>query len=348
MRAVRKHWGTLLGVAISLAALGLALRGIPLAGLKRALLAANYWFLIPATALLLVSLVTRAFRWWGLLRAQVALGETFHAMNAGYLLNNILPLRLGEVGRAYLLSRGQAVSGSEALSTIVVERVLDLLTAVAILALTLPFVAAAGWTRSAGWSLGVVAVLGFAGLLLAAHQRARLIALAGRVIRRMPHLDTRLARWLDRADSFLGGLESLRDSRLLAAALCWSAVTWLLSGLLNWTLLFAFVPHPSLLLGFFVLGVAAIAYAVPSSPGQAGVLEAAIVAALVPLNIARSDAFSYALVLHLLSYVATGLLGAWALSHYGETIAGLARSAQAFLGKGKMAAADQSPKVETG
>jgi uncharacterized protein (TIRG00374 family) len=328
---VRKHLGTIVGVLISLAALALAVRGIPLADLKTALLGANYWLLLPAMVILLASFVTRALRWWGLLRAQVTLPEAFHAMNAGYLLNNVLPLRLGELARAYLLSRGQAISGVETLSTIVAERVLDLLTAVAILAITLPLVAAADWMRSAGISAGIIAVVGFVGLWLAAHQRARLIRLAGWIIGRLPVLNVRLAGLLAQADQFLDGLESLRDYRRLAAALFWSVVTWIMSGLVCWLLLLAFLPTATLVVGFYVVGVAAIGYAVPSSPGQAGVLEAAIVAALLPLGISQSTAFSYAIVLHLASYASAGLLGGVALSHYGETLSGLARDAQAFM-----------------
>jgi uncharacterized membrane protein YbhN (UPF0104 family) len=107
-------------------------------------------------------------------------------------------------------------------------------------------------------------------------------------------------------------------------------VTWALSGVVNWLVLSAFLPGSSLGLAFYVLGLAAVAYAVPSSPGQAGVLEAAIVAGMVPLGVAQSVAFSFAVVLHVLTYAITSLLGGWALSHYGETLAALAREAQNF------------------
>ncbi len=341
MRRVRKHLGTIIGIVISLGAMLLAVRGLPLAEVESALAGANYWYLLPAAVLLFISYITRALRWNTLLRRRVSLTETFHAMNAGYILNNVLPLRLGEVARAYLLSRGPVISGAEALSTIVAERVLDLLSAVIVIAISLPLVAANPWMRSAGWSAGVVAVGGLLALWLAAYQRERLVRWAGAIIQRLPRLSGPLSRLLVQADLFLEGLQPLRDARLLLTASAWSGVTWLLAGLVNWLVLAAFVPGPSLALGLYVLGVAAVAYAVPSSPGQAGVLEAAIVAGLLPLGIAQSTAFSYAVVLHLLIYAVTSLLGAWALSHYGETLAGVARAAQNFLGRRK------SPALET-
>jgi len=233
MRAVRKHWSTLLGIGISLAALALAVRGMPLAEVRAALAGANYWYIFPAFAALLISFVTRAVRWQGLLRGRASLAETFHASNAGFLLNNLLPLRLGEFGRAYLLSRSRVVSGAETLSTIFAERVLDLLTAVTVVAITLPLVASTDWMRAAGWTVGVVAVGGLVGLFLAAHQRARLVAAAGWAIQRLPRLSRPLSKLLVQADLFLEGLQPLREARLLALATFWSAATWFLAGLVN-------------------------------------------------------------------------------------------------------------------
>ncbi|MBI3763369.1 MAG: flippase-like domain-containing protein [Chloroflexi bacterium] len=339
---MRKYWGTVVGIVISLAALAFAVKGIPPAELGKALSGANYWFVIPAALVLFLAFVTRAIRWRGLLRAQVPLGEVFHALNAGYLLNNTLPLRLGELGRAYLLSRSKTVGGAEALSTIIIERLLDLLMTAVILAITLPLVAAAAWVQSAGLTVGAMGIVGFAALVIFAHHRSRLLALGNRGIGRLPRLNTLLARWLVRADSFLSGLEILRDFRQLAIAIFWSLITWTCSAIVSWLLLCSFIPRPSFVVALFALGVGALGYAVPSSPGQAGVYEAAIVAALVPLGVARSSAFSYAVVVHVLNYALVGLLGGWALSQYGETLAGLARSAQTFLAKAPGEAAADS------
>jgi uncharacterized membrane protein YbhN (UPF0104 family) len=129
----------------------------------------------------------------------------------------------------------------------------------------------------------------------------------------------------------------------MTAAVFWAVLTWLLSGVVNWLVLLAFLPQATLGLGFYALGVSAIAYSVPSSPGQAGVLEAALVAGLLPLGIAQSTAFGYAVVLHLLIYAVTSVLGGWALSHYGETLAGLARSARAVLSQRKPPALEPAP-----
>ena len=78
------------------------------------------------------------------------------------------------------------------------ERVLDLLAAVTVVAITLPLVASADWMRTAGWSVGVVAVGGLVFLFLASHQRARLVALAGRMIKWLPRLNRPLSSLLAR------------------------------------------------------------------------------------------------------------------------------------------------------
>ena len=345
MPAVRKHLGTIIGIAISLAALALAVRGLPLAETWSVVAGGNYWYVLPATAALLISFIARAIRWRGLLQRRVQPGEAWHAMNAGYLLNNLLPFRLGELARAYLLSRSRSVAAAEVLSTIAAERVLDLLSAVVIIAITLPLVAPTGWMRSAGLSAGVVGVVGMVVLILAAHYRPRFMAVGEWVVGRLPRLSGLLGRVLAQADIFLIGLQPLRDWRLLGVAVFWSAVVWVVSGLVNWMMLYVVLPHPPLVLGYYVLGVAAVAYAVPSSPGQAGVLEAAVVAALRPLGVAQSSAFSYAVLMHSLSYSYTILFGSWALSHYGETLAGLARSAQTLLSRRKPAVVESTGEV---
>ena len=336
MPAVRKHWGTILGVGIGLAALAWAARGLPLAETWAVVLNAHYGYILPAIVAYLASYTARAIRWRVLLRAGVPLGEALHAMNAGFLLNNLLPLRLGELARAYLVGRSRAPS-LETLSTIVAERFLDLLSAVTVLAITLPLVASSEWMRRAGWTAAAVAVGGLVGLLIAAHQRQRLVSLARRLVQRLPRFEAPLTRLLVQADFFLGGLQPLRDGRLFARVIFWSAVVWTLSGLVNWLVLRIFLPAPPLVLGYYSLGAAAIANAVPSSPGQAGVREAAIVTALRQVGVPQSAAFSYALLIRVVGYIYSGLFGSLALSHYGETLSSLARAAQTLLGRRKAA-----------
>jgi uncharacterized membrane protein YbhN (UPF0104 family) len=110
----------------------------------------------------LLWLVVRAFAWRTLLQDKATIGQVFISLNEGYLLNNVLPFRLGEVGRAYLLGRKAGLDFWFVLSTVVLERALDLLLAAGLLLSTLPFVVGASWARQAAVAAGGLVVLGLA------------------------------------------------------------------------------------------------------------------------------------------------------------------------------------------
>lgn len=330
---MKRNWGWLVGVVVSALALALAVRGVPLRAVAEALAGARYEYLIPTVAALAVMFGVRAWRWRGLMSNKVRLARAFHAVTAGALLNNVLPLRLGELGRAYLISRGRQVAGMEALSTIMVERLLDMLAGVLVLAVSLPpaapsasLRASADWIRPAGLVAGGLSAGIFALLVVAAHARTRLTA------RLMPFISRWLpARIAAQFDLVLDGLTPLRDGAQTASAVLSSATIWLLSGLAGWWCLLAFDPTATWQAAFFALGVAALGVAVPSAPAFVGVLEASIVAALTAYGMDKSLALAYAVVLHAINYLITIALGGLALSLEGETLLGLSNSARSFL-----------------
>ncbi|MER3458060.1 MAG: hypothetical protein C4309_04965, partial [Chloroflexota bacterium] len=126
-------------MAISVLFLFLVVRGLDPARFWENLRQANcHWFL-PASVFLVVSYALRAFRWRLLLDGQVGSLRAFSVINVGYLLNNVLPFRLSDVARAYLISRGTPVGGARGLSSVVVERVTDVLAVVILLAGVLAF-----------------------------------------------------------------------------------------------------------------------------------------------------------------------------------------------------------------
>ncbi len=84
------------------------------------------WQVIALASLVyFVSLFARVFAWYILLQKRVSFKDAFFAMNAGYLLNNVFPFRLGEIGRALLLDRPEGPKAFEVLSSVVMERVFD-------------------------------------------------------------------------------------------------------------------------------------------------------------------------------------------------------------------------------
>jgi len=114
------------GVIVSLVCLGLALAGIEWSRVGAALQRADWRYLLPAGAALLGYLLARSARWRILLGPRVGLAQTFSVTNIGYLVSNVLPFRLGDPARAVAIGLDGKVKISTALTTVVIERVLDI------------------------------------------------------------------------------------------------------------------------------------------------------------------------------------------------------------------------------
>jgi glycosyltransferase 2 family protein len=326
---VRRTVQILIGLIISLLALWLAFNGVDLSQLGTALREANYFYLVPAVALIWLGLVFRAQSWRVILGGRVPLRRCYDAMNEGYLLNNLLPFRLGEFGRAYLISRGSALTTSQALSSVVVERVIDLLMLLMLVLTFLPLLAGLGLGASFALIAGVIGGAALAVLLVVARNQAAVLRLARAVLARVPWLDTE--RTLSRLSPLIEGLSVLRDTRQALLAAMWSGLAWVVAGLGTWALLIGFVPGATVPQGFFVLMAVGLGNAIPSAPGGAGVFEFAALKALAVFGVAESVGLSFALVFHLLHLLLTSVLGGLALAGEGETIGHLARSAQAVV-----------------
>jgi uncharacterized protein (TIRG00374 family) len=262
----------------------------------------------------------RSFVWGTLLQNKATYSQVFFTLNEGYLLNNILPFRLGEVGRSLLLARKASLNFWEVFSTVIIERILDIAMAASLLLITIPFVVGASWAVQAAVLAGV-AVLGGIGLLyLLALNQDRVVRIFTRVTGRWEWVSTTGSRQLQ---AFLKGLSVITDAGVFIRAILWMIVNWTIGVLLYSTILTAFLPESAILWAAFTLGVSSFGIATPSSPGAVGVFELSMVAALSVFNIEASVALAVALAAHSLNYLVTGIIGLFALSRDGETLLGL-------------------------
>ncbi len=325
---MRINWRIVFGLVISVAALALVLKNVNLSEVASALATANYWWLIPTTAILLVTTWTRGMRWRALLDDRISPSRSFWIANAGNLLNNVLPFRIGELGRAYMASRNSTVTTMQSLSTVLIERLLDVLAVFGMLVVVFPFVSTEGWLVKAGMSAAAVAFVGVAGLFVAAALRPQVMRMARAMLGWMrPGWREAL---LHRADDFLQGV-SAAGGRPLLSAMLWSALVWAGWGLASWTFLLAFVPGAKLYMGLFVTCAMALSLSIPSAPSGAGLYEAAAVAGLAVFKVAPDVALAYALLLHVLSFVLIGVLGTIGLDREGESFKHITASAQSML-----------------
>ena len=124
-----KYWRIgLLGVAVSLLAIYFIVSQVDLPRLGAALRAARYIYVVPSALLLVLAIVPRTIRWRVLLNGALPLGRAFSIINVSYLVNGLLPFRMGEVARAVLANHADPpVPVLKSASSIIVERMLDLL-----------------------------------------------------------------------------------------------------------------------------------------------------------------------------------------------------------------------------
>lgn len=335
---MRKYLQWVISIAVSAIAFWLAFRGVQVAEVADTLRTANYFYVLPALVCIVVGLMARALSWQTILGRKVPFWRAFTALNEGYLLSNVLPFRLGELGRAYLVSRplkgvfdNRGLSTSQAFSSVIVERMIDLCMIVVLFATVLPLVAGLAWARAAAVLAVMISVAGMGGLFALTLNRALVLRFArwlmGHV--RLPWFNA--ARWETRVVAFLDGLAALRDWRRFALAALASATAWVSASLCAWILMFAFLPAPTLPMGFFVLVISGLGVALPSAPASMGVFEASVVLALSAFKVDGSVAFTFALIFHALNFGMTSVLGAAALGREGETLSHLAQAARGLM-----------------
>lgn len=302
------------GLVVSVGALFLAFRGLRWAEVGEAMASANYGLLALALSLMLVSLYLRARRWAVLFYPHTGMRfvNLLGAMNIGYALNNILPLRAGELVRAHLIGEAENVGTARALSTIVVERTLDTLTVVAFLMITLPFIDAPDWAKGPALFLGL-AFLGLAVLLaIVSAARERAMALVGWGVRFLP--ERFRTRTEQAAEAAIEGFTVLRRPTALLRAAAWSIASWLTSAVFVFVVIRAFNLDLPFTAGLFVTAAVSLGMIVPSSPGYIGVFHAIAIGSLVNVfDVDRNTAASYALVQHAIFYLTPIFIAAFFL-----------------------------------
>jgi glycosyltransferase 2 family protein len=310
------------GLVISLIAIALIIKFVDFHRLAEAIRTANYWLLGAFAVISLVWLLVRAIVWRTLLREKASYRDTFFTVCEGYLLNNFLPFRLGEVGRAFLLGRKAHLDFMEVLPTIVIERGVDLAISAVILLSSIPFVVGAAVAKQAAILLGVVVIFGLAALYLLARNHARAMAIFERFSARRPRLQSLGQRFLA---PLFSGLAILIDTGLFIRFILWMVVDWGIAIFQYYVLILAFFPAAKLLWAVFALGVVAFGNAIPSLPGAVGTYEGALAWALTLVAHDQSTALAVAIIAHLTSYLVTGILGIYGLSTEGETLMGVYR-----------------------
>lgn len=309
-----RHWRLLIGLLVSAATLYWLARNVPLDETVRAIGRSHPGWLAAAVAMIAATMVVKAYR-WGLLFYPVRglrLESLVSAIFIGYLISTIIPARVGELVRAYLITETEPVDLGRSLATIVVEKLLDvgavlLLLGVVALFLPLPDLVARGAQLAALSFLALLVAIG-----LAAWRRRDTVRLVQRL---QPRLPGPLRRdWTEAVDHFLDGLAIFRGGRHLARLTLSSILIWVMGGLTDFLVLTALHVPDALLAAYLLLAITNLGMVVPSAPGYVGTFQLLTVTTFGVLGIEESLGGAVGIVLWVVifgSFIVGGVFFLW-------------------------------------
>lgn len=312
-------------LVVSAGFLWLALRDVPFADVVETIRTANIGWIIFSFLSVIVAVWARAIRWRGLVGNKIPLRRAFYILSITFLLNQ-LPLRAGEVARGLLATRS-GVPFVTAATSIVLERLLDTLLVVVLLAVGLSRLPTALPSATQVATLfGVTAVVAFGVLVVL----ARYPQIAHRILDALEQrlVLTRRLPLRGMLDNVLAGLAPLTQWRSAAHAIGWTLISWAISLVTFYTLILAFgiTDIDGWLMTLLAVSLASFSIAIPVSVAAIGPFELAV--KLAGQGVGLSDLLSTSLGflfhwLTILSYAVIGTVGMLALGvSLGEMVGG--------------------------
>ena len=308
----RKRLQLAIGIAISVVFLWLTFRSLDPGQLLEVLATVEWLWLVPCTILFIAHFVVRAWAWGVLVRPIQPVG--IRSLNAatviGFATNNLMPFRLGEFARAYVLTAREGIPFASTFATVVLARVFDMLVLLVMVGVLLVVFPLPPELRQGAFLLIPPILIGLVFLFLLKTREEEALRFLEWCARILPR---KVGDWgMGLVRSFLPGLEALRSAWDLALAFGINVVSWLLIVSYYVFVLYAFgyeVPW----YGSLVLVIAvAFLIAVPSSPGYVGPYHFAIVqgmAMLPGVDLTDAEAQAFAIVMHGLQFVLTTAWG---------------------------------------
>lgn len=298
-----------LGLLITLFFLVLLLRQVELPRLGEVFSQANWTFLLPAVPLYFAGVWFRALRWEQLLAPlrPVDAAQLFPNVVIGYMANDLLPVRMGELVRAYLLGARQGLSKASILGTIALERLSDGLVLLAFMALIALFIPLGGWLEQVLKLMSLLFLGALAGLLLVLKRREGSIWLLRLLVRSLPDRLGRPAAGI--AESFLQGMAALYRPGRLAVVALYAVLAWVCEAGVFYFVGLALDLTSPLYLYFLAMAVANLATTLPSSQAGIGPFEYFCAQTFLVFGTEPSLAAAYAVLIHWVLILPVTFLG---------------------------------------
>ena len=327
------NWQFWLAVAVSILFLLLLLYQVDLSHLRSAVLEANYFYVAPAIGVYFVSVYFRSLRWKFLLSPMIdcSVRRLYPVVVMGYMANNLLPARLGELVRAYYLARRERITTSTALGTVAVERVYDGLTLLVLAAVAAPVLLALGqfdgaseatrttWIVVAGLTAALfIFGLSFLTALVAAPRSVDLVLWCAKIIP-SEKIRTKVGDWIV---SFVHGLQILRSPKQHLVLFLMSLPVWFMEGAVYYLIAYSFGIDQLfgsvwvlVLVIVLLTATSNLATGLPTAIGGIGPFEVVAQQTLLALGVDASIGAAYSGFVHLaalwLPVTLLGLVLAW-------------------------------------
>ncbi len=291
----------------------------------------NYLYLIPAVACIVASYYCRALQWRYVLRGVRRLRSypLFRITMIGYLANTILPARLGEVVRSYVLARKQSLSKGTTFGSVIVTRLLDgaiLFLILAGFAILIP--AKIAGVKAGGTTGFIIYVALVSFFVLFYFNRGAATSIIKFIF--APFSKRVAVKIVRSLDKFIHGFSCFRSPADLVKAFLYSGAIWLLVALSYYfiNLGFKFTSPLPLYAPLLLVAIVSLAISIPSSPGFIGTMELGVIAALhiIEPALTRNEALSYAIIVHVVQVLPSALIGLFYLWTEHLTIAELVKA----------------------
>jgi len=274
-------------------------------------------FVLLLMTLTLLSLLVRSVGWRTILGNKISLKTSFFGICEGYFLNNLFPLRVGEIGRALFVGRSSGLGTLHVLSTILIERAFDIIFAASIILLTLPLVVGSEWIKPIAFTAFLVVILGLVILFVISIKREKFQAW---IQSRKFRSNFIINRILPQVNKIMDGMSALVHPGQFFLSLLWIGLTWFLWVLLYYATIAQLVPGAPLWWGGFIAGLIALGVAIPSAPASVGVYEATLLGAFAILGASSASGLAYAIVLHVVQIFVTTVFGLWGIIRDGQKL----------------------------
>jgi uncharacterized protein (TIRG00374 family) len=317
-RSARGLWMSWTGIALSVVCLALALRGTDLREIGATLATAHLWLALPLLLAHVPFYWVKAVRWRMLLAPvrSTPAAPLLAPMMIGFMGNNLLPARLGELIRMYLGARFLGVTQSQVLATLVLERLFDFIAVLVFFGfgvVVLGNVPAA--LVKAGYVASLVSAAAMIGVVAFVVWTAPMLRLASLVTRLLP---AALARFVHRQLELLAsGMAVLRRPWLLLGIILTSLTQWFIMASCIYISFRAVDVEAPPSASFVVLASTVFGVMVPAAPGFFGTLHLSFVLALTPFAVSEPRAMAAAVFYHIIPYLGVTLSGLYFLRQSG-------------------------------